>query len=93
MEFTAFTRVKVIEKGTKRLEFSNEGMTMTSTRDILEALSLGKINIDEAEKELRTLAFTRVGEIGVIDINSPQKISSELLVPWSIRLVPFFSRE
>ncbi len=73
MEFTAFIRVKVIEKGTKRLEFSNEGMTMTSTRDILEALSSGKINIDEAEKELRALAFARVGEIGVIDINRQER--------------------
>ncbi|MHA2141329.1 MAG: nickel pincer cofactor biosynthesis protein LarB [Candidatus Thorarchaeota archaeon] len=42
---------------------------MTSTRDILEALSSGKISIDEAEKELRALALTQVGDIGMIDVN------------------------
>ncbi|MFW9965652.1 MAG: nickel pincer cofactor biosynthesis protein LarB [Candidatus Thorarchaeota archaeon] len=46
---------------------------MTRTRDILEALSSGKINIDEAEKELSSLAFTRVGDIGMIDINRQER--------------------
>jgi NCAIR mutase (PurE)-related protein len=48
-------------------------MTMTSTRDILEALSSGKISIDDAEKELRALAFVRVGDIGMIDVNRQER--------------------
>jgi NCAIR mutase (PurE)-related protein len=48
-------------------------MTMTSTRDILEALSSGKISIDDAEKELRALAFAQVGDIGVMDVSRQER--------------------
>lgn len=46
---------------------------MTSTRDILEALSSGKISIDDAEKELRALALAQVGDIGMIDVNRQER--------------------
>ncbi|MFW9803274.1 MAG: nickel pincer cofactor biosynthesis protein LarB [Candidatus Thorarchaeota archaeon] len=46
---------------------------MTSTRDILEALSSGKISIDDAEKELRALALTQVGNIGMIDVSRQER--------------------
>ncbi|MFX1368526.1 MAG: nickel pincer cofactor biosynthesis protein LarB [Promethearchaeota archaeon] len=44
-----------------------------NTREILESLASGKISIDEAEKELRTLALVRVGEIGMVDINRQER--------------------
>ena len=46
---------------------------MTSTRDILEDLTSGKISIDDAEKELRALALARVGDIGMIDVNRQER--------------------
>lgn len=44
-----------------------------NTREILESLASGKMSIDEAEKELRTLALVRVGEIGMVDINRQER--------------------
>ncbi len=52
---------------------SGRKRTMTSTRDILEALASGKIDIEEAEKELRSLAVVRVGDIGMIDVNRQER--------------------
>jgi NCAIR mutase (PurE)-related protein len=46
---------------------------MTSTRDVLEDLASGKISIEEAEKELRSLAFTKVGDIGLMDTNRQER--------------------
>ena len=46
---------------------------MTSTRDILENLTSGKISIEEAEKELRALALVRVGDIGLVDVNREER--------------------
>jgi NCAIR mutase (PurE)-related protein len=46
---------------------------MKSTRDILEALSSGKISIDNAEKELRALALAEVGDIGMIDVSRQER--------------------
>ncbi|MFW9886785.1 MAG: nickel pincer cofactor biosynthesis protein LarB [Candidatus Thorarchaeota archaeon] len=46
---------------------------MTTTRDILEALASGKIDIEEAEKELRSLAVVKVGDIGMIDVNRQER--------------------
>ncbi|MFW9846897.1 MAG: hypothetical protein ACFFD6_09125, partial [Candidatus Thorarchaeota archaeon] len=46
---------------------------MTNTRDILEALATGKIDIEEAERELRSLAVARVGDIGMIDVNRQER--------------------
>ncbi|MFX0107378.1 MAG: nickel pincer cofactor biosynthesis protein LarB [Candidatus Hodarchaeota archaeon] len=48
-------------------------MTMPSTRDILEALSSGKITVEEAEKELRFLSLAQVGGIGMIDANRQER--------------------
>ncbi|MFX1263596.1 MAG: hypothetical protein ACFFAZ_16125, partial [Promethearchaeota archaeon] len=42
---------------------------MTSTRDILKALTSGKIDIEEAEAQLRSLAVVRIGDIGTIDVS------------------------
>jgi NCAIR mutase (PurE)-related protein len=44
-------------------------MTMTSTRDILKALTSGEISIEEAETQLRSLAVVRIGDIGTIDVS------------------------
>jgi NCAIR mutase (PurE)-related protein len=46
---------------------------MTSTRKVLEDLASGKITIDDAEKELRALALTRIGDIGLIDTNRQER--------------------
>ncbi|MHA2002591.1 MAG: nickel pincer cofactor biosynthesis protein LarB [Candidatus Thorarchaeota archaeon] len=46
---------------------------MRNTRDILEALSSGKISIDDAEKELRALALAQVGNIGMIDVSRQER--------------------
>ncbi len=46
---------------------------MTSTREVLEDLASGKISIDDAEKELRALALSRIGDIGLIDINRQER--------------------
>lgn len=62
-----------IGKGTKRVDIWNHCITMTNTRDILEALTSGKISIEDAEKELRALAFARIGEIGMIDVNRQER--------------------
>ena len=47
--------------------------TMTNTREILESLASGKISIDDAENELRVLALTQIGEIGMIDVNREER--------------------
>jgi NCAIR mutase (PurE)-related protein len=46
---------------------------MTSTRDILERLVSGEINTEQAEKELRALALTPVGDLGVLDANRQER--------------------
>jgi NCAIR mutase (PurE)-related protein len=46
---------------------------MTSTRDVLEKLAAGKITTDEAEKELRALALTKVGDMGMVDANREER--------------------
>jgi NCAIR mutase (PurE)-related protein len=46
---------------------------MTSTRDVLADLASGKISIDEAEKELKALALTKVGDIGMVDVNRQER--------------------
>jgi NCAIR mutase (PurE)-related protein len=62
-----------IGKGTKRVTLSIHWIDMTDTRDILEALTSGEISIEDAEKELRALAFARIGEIGMIDVNRQER--------------------
>ncbi len=46
---------------------------MTSTRDVLEKLASGKITTEEAEKELRVLALTKVGDMGMVDSNREER--------------------
>ncbi|MFW9805389.1 MAG: nickel pincer cofactor biosynthesis protein LarB [Candidatus Thorarchaeota archaeon] len=46
---------------------------MTTTREILEKLAAGRITIEEAEKELRVLALTKVGDMGVVDNNRQER--------------------
>ena len=46
---------------------------MTSTREILERLASDQISIEEAEKELRFLSLTQVGDIGVVDANRQER--------------------
>lgn len=42
---------------------------MVKTREILEALTSGKLSIEDAEMELRLHALAEVGEIGMLDLN------------------------
>jgi NCAIR mutase (PurE)-related protein len=46
---------------------------MTSTRDVLEKLAAGKISTEEAEKELKSLALTKVGDLGMVDANRQER--------------------
>jgi len=46
---------------------------MTSTREILEALASGTLSIDEAEKRLRILSLSRVGDIGMLDVDRAER--------------------
>ena len=46
---------------------------MTSTRDVLEKLAEGKITTQEAEKELRALALTKVGDLSLLDTNREER--------------------
>ena len=41
---------------------------LRTTREILEAVKSGRISVEEAEVELRTLSLTEVGEIGMLDM-------------------------
>lgn len=46
---------------------------MTSTRDILDKLVSGEITEEMAEKELRLLALTQVGDLGRVDANRQER--------------------
>ncbi|MFX1578418.1 MAG: nickel pincer cofactor biosynthesis protein LarB [Promethearchaeota archaeon] len=46
---------------------------MTSTRDILNKLAAGKISTEEAEKELKALALTKIGDISMVDANRQER--------------------
>jgi len=46
---------------------------MTSTRDVLEKLAAGKLTTAEAERELRVLALTKVGDMGMVDANREER--------------------
>jgi len=46
---------------------------MTSTRDILDKLVSGEITKEVAEKELRLLALTQVGDLGRVDANRQER--------------------
>lgn len=48
-------------------------MTMTSTREILEDLASGKLSVDDAEKALRILSLSKVGNIGMLDVNRGER--------------------
>lgn len=41
---------------------------MRTTREVLEAVKSGRMSLEEAEVELRTLSLTEVGEIGMLDM-------------------------
>ncbi|MFW9786461.1 MAG: nickel pincer cofactor biosynthesis protein LarB [Candidatus Thorarchaeota archaeon] len=46
---------------------------MTSTRDVLDRLAAGEITTEEAEKELKSLALTKVGDFGMLDSNRQER--------------------
>jgi NCAIR mutase (PurE)-related protein len=48
-------------------------ITMTSTREILQALASGEISIEEAEKALRMHSLSEVGNIGMLDVNRGER--------------------
>jgi len=42
---------------------------MTDLKKILEDLNSGKVTVDEAEKQLRTISLDKIGSIATIDLD------------------------